>query len=167
MILGVPVKSKPKKPKRCKECNKPLDNKRLTYCNYTCSGKADSRRKRLKKKATISEKDLDVIWSKVIRGRAGQCEYCGSKEYLNAHHIYSRTNRTLRWELDNGICLCSKHHTMSSEFSAHKAPTEFTEWLIGYKGQEFIDNLKELKRSIVKPDRQVVKDYLTEQLNSI
>lgn len=165
--MGVKTVSKPKPKKKCAECGKIIKRGLNKYCNNLCKDKAARRRKRLKKKEQISEKDLDKLWSKVIRGQQKYCQVCGSREYLNAHHIFSRTNRVLRWELSNGICLCSKHHTMSSEFSAHKTPLEFTMWYIDQYGQEELDNLIELKRSIIKPDRAEIKEYLESELKKL
>jgi hypothetical protein len=85
---------------------------------------------------------LDIAWSKLVKLRAGnKCEYCGKTSYLNSHHIYSRSKRSVRWDVKNGICLCVGHHTFSSTFSAHKTPLEFVKWLENYKGTDYIDNL--------------------------
>lgn len=59
---------------------------------------------------------LDQLWAKKIKERAGhKCEYCleeGEHVWLNACHIFGRRNRTLRWDMENGICLCVAHHRM-------------------------------------------------------
>ena len=85
---------------------------------------------------------LDIAWSKLVKYQAGsKCEYCGKETHLNSHHIYSRSKKSTRWDVLNGICLCVSHHVFSSTFSAHKTPLEFVRWLEEYKG---IDNLEEL-----------------------
>lgn len=163
--MGVKVKRKEKPKKKCAECGKIINRGLTKYCNNLCKDKAARRRKRLKKKEQISEKDLDILWAKVIKLRDGKCQVPGcKKDNLNAHHIYSRSARSVRWELDNGISLCAGHHTLKSEFSAHRTPVEFTEFLIEVKGQEFMDNLKQLKNSIDKPDRAEIKEYLEGEL---
>lgn len=48
------------------------------------------------------------------------------------------------------MCLCSGHHTLSSTFSAHKTPIEFTEWLKEYLGEEKYDELRAEARIIKK-----------------
>ena len=76
---------------------------------------------------------LDKLWSAKIR-EPGVCAYCGKGKpevRLNAHHIYDRKIRALRWELDNGICLCVSHHKFGQEFSAHATPLPFIDWLLG------------------------------------
>ena len=71
-----------------------------------------NRKKR--RKPTNWDAKLDKLWSLLVKHRAGwRCEYCGSREkVLNSHHIYSRSNRSTRWDLENGVCLCGKHHTI-------------------------------------------------------
>ena len=108
------------------------------------------------KKANI--KKLDKAWSEAIR-KSGRCEVCGKTTRLNAHHFYSRSIRIVRWDMDNGFCLCVGCHVFSSKFSAHKTPAEFVEWAIEKRGQEWYDNLKERKNSLVK-----LKDFDVEQI---
>lgn len=71
----------------------------------------------------ILDKKLDKLWSSKILGN-GRCERCGSKNNLSAHHIIGRTSRKLRWELENGVCLCFSCHRL-----AHDNPEEFKKWL--------------------------------------
>ena len=117
------------------------------------------------------EKALDNAWSKLVKLRAGNCcEYCGKTSQLNSHHIYSRSNRSVRWDVLNGVCLCVAHHTFSSKFSAHKAPVEFTEWLYKYKGTEFMDRLR-LKANQVsklhKFEKELLLNELKKEINSL
>ncbi len=49
-------------------------------------------------------------WSKWIK-RNGKCEICQSTEHLHAHHLLFRSSYPqLVFNLNNGICLCEKHH---------------------------------------------------------
>ena len=93
---------------------------------------------------------LDIAWSKLVKVRAGfKCEipYCKHKPTLNSHHIYSRSNRSVRWDLGNGVCVCVLHHIFGL-FSAHKAPIEFAEWLKEKRGVEWYEKLRLRARSI-------------------
>lgn len=73
-------------------------------------------------------KKCDKKWGMYIHRRDDEkCVVCG-KTPAQAHHIISRKNYRLRWEPDNGVLLCCKHHTMDSKFSAHGTPTLFGEW---------------------------------------
>lgn len=86
---------------------------------------------------------LDEAWSYLVKLRAlNKCEYCGKQSNLNSHHIFSRSKKSTRWDVLNGICLCVAHHTFSSSFSAHKTPLEFIDWLTKYKGQDYINSKK-------------------------
>lgn len=93
---------------------------------------------------------LDNLWSEIVKLMAGgQCEYCGKESSLNSHHIFSRSRLNLRWETDNGVCLCAGHHVLSNS-SAHKAPIEFVEWLREKRGDAWYDGLRIKSREIVK-----------------
>ena len=92
---------------------------------------------------------LDDAWSKRIR-QYGRCEVCGKTNRLNAHHFYSRSIRVLRWDIDNGFCLCVGCHVFSPNFSAHKTPAEFFEWAVEKRGREWYDDLKTKKNTIKK-----------------
>ena len=117
------------------------------------------------------EKKLDDAWSELIKLRAnGECEYCRKKTTLNSHHIFSRSNRSVRWLPKNGVCLCVAHHTFSSKFSAHKTPVEFTIWLTENKGQEFIDSLRLKANSISKLhkfEKEILLKDLQEQIKQL
>ncbi|GAG32481.1 unnamed protein product, partial [marine sediment metagenome] len=69
--------------------------------------------------------------------------------YLNTHHIFSRSNLSVRWDLNNGVCLCSGHHTLNNN-SAHKAPTEFVEWMKEIWDIEWYNNLRVKANTIKK-----------------
>ena len=110
---------------------------------------------------------LDTAWSKLVKLRAGmkcEIENCKHKPTLNSHHIFIRKNRSTRWDVENGLCLCIGHHTMSSKFSAHGNPIAFTYWLEEYKGSDFIDSLSFKAHSTMKWSKNE-KDILLTELN--
>lgn len=120
------------------------------------------------KKAKGIDGKLDEAWSKLIKLIAGNvCEYdgCNKTDYLNSHHIFSRSNKSVRWALNNGICLCAGHHVLNGN-SAHKAPLDFTDWLIEYKGQDFIDELR-LEAHSIKKWTKFEKELLLVSLNEL
>ena len=155
------------KPKKCPVCKKKFNpsNTLQKYCSYSCSYEAQKQRakKKARKERSVSGiNKLDDLWSKLVKERDGACVYCGKTTYLNAHHIYSRSNRSTRWYLPNGITLCPAHHTFSSTFSAHKTPAEFVDWLREIKGDNFLEDLKNEKKKIDKHDNQYWLDQLQE-----
>ena len=118
-----------------------------------------------KKQKDITPK-LDVLWSEVVKIRAGyKCEYCGETKSLNSHHIFSKSNRSVRWSLDNGICLCVLHHSLGN-FSAHKAGMEFSDWVRGYRGEKWYTELRDRSREIVKHSRES-KKAIAEELKAM
>ena len=113
---------------------------------------------------------LDKAWSELVKLLAGmkcEIENCKHKPTLNSHHIFSRKNRSTRWDVSNGICLCVGHHTMSSKFSAHGNPIAFTYWLEEYKGSDFIDDLSAKAHTIMKFSKTEKEDLLKELQNQI
>ena len=117
---------------------------------------------------------LDDAWALLVKLKAGnQCEYCGKEGYVNdkgrkvgmqSHHIYSRSKRSTRWATINGCCLCPSHHVLSSGFSAHKTPTEFTMWILDKRGEEWFDELT-LKANTIEKLMPFEKEELLKLLN--
>ena len=88
-----------------------------------------------KEKKKNIDKELLSLWSEAVKIRANyKCEYCGNLKSLNSHHIFSRRHRAIRWDIDNGICLCAKHHTLGN-FSAHQSP-HFIDWIKAWIGKD-------------------------------
>lgn len=115
--------------------------------------------------------ELDKKWSKLVKLKAGlKCEYCGCINNLQSHHIFSRKNKSTRWDVSNGICLCFEHHIASSVFSAHKTPLKFAKWFKTYKGDDFFLNLK-LKsnkiKKLYKNDKKVILTNLKNEIKKV
>lgn len=97
-------------------------------------------------------KHCDNAWAAYIKARAGHCcEICGRSDgQMNAHHIEGRTPRILRWELNNGICLCTGCHTFG-EVSAHSVSfsgqEKFHFLLVSRVGMGVLNALKDMKNS--------------------
>jgi hypothetical protein len=107
------------------------------------------------------EKKLDNKWAEAIKVRAGfRCEYCGKRENLNSHHIFTRSRKATRWELNNGCCLCVGCHIFSSKFSAHKTPIEFTHWLEKTKGVKWLEELQQMSNEVYRPSVEELEEHL-------
>jgi hypothetical protein len=119
------------------------ENRKKNLKARECKGNGEIMPKNaLKSKKGNIDKQLDNAWSLLVKLKAGnKCEYCGNRQSLNSHHLNSRAKMSVRWDVNNGICLCVNHH-IGSEFSAHKTSIQFTVWLIKYKGQKFMDDLQ-------------------------
>lgn len=55
---------------------------------------------------------LHRAWALLVKNKSmNKCDKCGSKEYLEAHHIESyKDNEELRFSIDNGMTMCNKCH---------------------------------------------------------
>lgn len=147
------IKKTPLTSKVCETCKKNRDIKFFSSKNARICGdcKRKSWREKLQNSPGKVNKKRDSNWSYMVKELAGnKCEYCGKTEYLNSHHIFSRSNHAVRWYLPNGICLCSGHHTLKSDFSAHKTPADFVEWIKEYRGMEWYEDLRMRARTVAK-----------------
>jgi len=116
---------------------------------------------RKKRKKNSLNKLLDTLWSKAVKLLAKEkCEYCGSTEHLNSHHIIGRRNFGVRWNVNNGVCLCALHHQFSSKFSAHQTPTLFSDWIQEKRGKEWYSQLI-MMSTLIKPDKEILKEELS------
>ena len=99
-------------------------------------------------------KELDGLWKKQALKRAGKkCEKCGSDKYVQVHHIIPRTNYRLRWDLENAVCLCRKHHL----YWAHKDAREFSMWIDGLRDTNYLDTTRHFQG---KQDYFLLKKHL-------
>lgn len=110
------------------------------------------RRKKLRRPRSERKKlrdRLDDLWRKIIVLRDGKkCKKCGKRKApgkgnsIQPHHIYGRSNFRVRWDLSNGIALCGGCHTLTN-YSAHKAPIDFINWLKEERGEDWYIKLSE------------------------
>jgi len=138
---------------------------KLVKCRASLKDWLPKKKKKKSNRKTL-RKQLDKIWAEVVKQRAGnKCERSGKTTYLNSHHIFSRSNLSVRWNLDNGICLNAGWHTLQKE-SVHKSPIEFIEWLKKERGDKWYNELR-LKANQVKKwtDREL--ELLLETLKEI
>lgn len=87
-------------------------------------------------------KQCDVLWSKCVRARHRTCRICGSDYRLQAHHIRSRSHSSTRYDLENGMALCSRCHIIQ-KFN----PEKFQDSVIEVIGQAEYERLK--KKSLI------------------
>lgn len=89
-------------------------------------------------------KICDELWSKIIRLKFdNKCSICASLNeaqeptLLNAHHLISRRSFKYRWNTENGILLCPKHHEFDLNLSAHTSPWSFEQWMQKNRRQQY------------------------------
>ena len=97
----------------------------------------------------------DTWCSKVVRQKANYtCEFSGKSDgRMECCHIYGRRAKSVRWSLDNLVCLSHYQHRYFTE-----NPTEFTQWLETYLGKGHMDMLLEKKNVLMPTTKQLRKD---------
>ena len=120
---------------------------------------------KVKRKGKSPTRKLDdyllSLWRVIVKLRAGyKCEYCGSTKNLNSHHVFSSTNYALRYDVDNGVCLCVNHHVYGKE-ATHNSPVVFA-FTLEKRGQQWYDDLLATSREHTgkKVDKEAVKEIL-------
>lgn len=114
------------------------------------------------KKSTLINK-LDKIVGQRARAK-GKCEaqgfrvLCSPVDTLQWCHVKSRSYKTLRWDPQNYLCMCAKHH-----FFFHQQPDTFGEFLDTTFGPE---RRKYLDKKLREPEKITVK-WLQEKLNEL
>jgi predicted restriction endonuclease len=91
------------------------------------------------------KRELDKLWSKMVRERDGKCVLCGAKDkQLYAHHFIVNRARSIKYRYDirNGVALCYACH----RFKVHKtAAFEYVGAIADYAIANEILTLEELK----------------------
>ena len=106
------------------------------------------------------DKQLDNLRSKIIAKRANYvCEYCGSDYDCSPHHIFSRRHKSTRWNLQDMIYLCAKHHTGGS-YSAHQSKEFTTIWIKDYIGETLYYELERKSNQIRKWTKQEKRELV-------
>ena len=83
----------------------------------------------------------DQHFSKFIRLRDGECQACGSTEFLQCAHIHSRSYKSIRVDPDNAVALCRSCHVKFT----HR-PLEWSIWV----EEKFPGRWDELKTKALK-----------------
>lgn len=124
------------------------------------------------------EKELLELWQEIIKCRVGyKCEFSNCYKTqppykLDAHHIYSKGRfKHLKFDLDNGICLCVKHHQAGwGKESAH-GDINFKDKILGkiqgYKAIRTEQQLLLLERKAITPQKLDLNNELLYLKNEI
>ena len=109
----------------------------------------------LRMKTMLKREACDKWFSDVVRQKANYtCEHCKKVDSrMECAHIYGRRLKSVRWSLDNAVCLC---HWCHRDFTEN--PLKFTDWLNQYFGEGHMDILREKKNAILKATPDVKKD---------
>lgn len=95
------------------------------------------------KMARSAKRKALAEWGRTVRA-AGRCAVCGSKKFLNAHHILSKERYGhLMFCIENGVVLCSNCHKYGVR-SFHGNGVWATLWLQKYRPAQFAWAVKQL-----------------------
>jgi hypothetical protein len=144
------------------------------YQKYLKSQIVKEFKKQDRKKENL-EKICHELWREIVYARAKyKCEYYGcQREASNPHHIYTKGHsKHLRFDIENGLALCFRHHTGSNE-AAHN-DIFFKDKIVGkYPGyqpirtEEWLDKLDRKAAMPCKLDLQMEKLYLESELKKL
>jgi 5-methylcytosine-specific restriction endonuclease McrA len=101
------------------------------------------KRTKYKKMANKSGRNFcDELWAVSVKTRDGyKCAVCGDTNMPNAHHLITRKVFKYRWNVDNGITLCPKHHEFDVSFSAHTAPWALEYWMKDNRPKQYANHV--------------------------
>ena len=117
----------------------------------------------MKQTKTSLDKLCEKYWKAIIHAKL-YCEVCGKPPPFkeneemgnhNAHHIITKKNHNLRWDIRNGANLCPSCHKFGNP-SAHGNPIWFAEWLKSHRADDY-EYLKDSKWTKTKVWR--IEDY--------
>ena len=91
------------------------------------------------------EKQVDRLWAKIVVERDNACRNCNSEFVLQAHHIRGRQHTATTYDVNNGLTLCRKCHSLQKF-----RPEQFHDMIIDIIGQPEYDRLKAKSAAIVK-----------------
>lgn len=159
--------------KICKNCWKEFKLFSTTdkFCKKWCMLEFEKEKRKEKKEAkklsvSVLTKLADKLWSDIVKIEWwNKCAYCWKTEYLNSHHLFTRSRRATRWDIMNWICLCSGCHTLSSEFSAHQTSLEFFLWLEEKFWREWIEIRKNKSLQIYKTSSEDLQNIIKDLQN--
>ena len=126
--------------------------------------------KKIKTEKEDLDKDCLDLWSEIVKLKAGyKCQFpnCRKTTYLNSHHIFTRGIKATRYDPDNGLCLCSGHHTLNND-SAHKS-IYFKDTMIkaGVLTEEFLTKLHLRTQGKLGTDLKIIKYWLIKERDKL
>jgi hypothetical protein len=79
----------------------------------------------------------DQLWSIAIRDDwNNKCAVCGNRK-CEAHHLIPRQHEATRYDMSNGIALCSHCHQFDPNISPHQNAAGWLEWLKRHHPQRY------------------------------
>jgi len=90
-------------------------------------------------------------WREKVLALGDKCVVCNKgPKFNNVHHLIPHEFHEFEYDVENGIVLCPKHHTLG-KYSAHKNTMWFSRWLRIHKNkiyQQVIQRIRELEDEV-------------------
>lgn len=119
-----------------------------------------AKKRRKKGVKTRRMEECDALFGKLVRA-PGRCVECGSNEFIQAAHGFSRSYRAVRWDDRNCFPLCRSHHV----YWTHR-PLEWDQWLRAVWGDEQYDAIRWQALSHQAPDMDELVVELRERVKA-
>lgn len=107
-------------------------------------------------------KELHHLVSIFVRKRDKQCVICGTKEGLEAGHLFRRGLKNVTYDLKNVNCQCRTCNTMHEQ-----SPDAYRNWYVKKFGQEDYENLERLSKVIKQWKGWELKEKIAEMKEKI
>jgi Na+-translocating ferredoxin:NAD+ oxidoreductase RNF subunit RnfB len=104
----------------------------------------------------LEKRNNNKLWKEVRQqciSRDEGCIICKSQERMSAHHLIPREIKELKYDLDNLVTLCPKHHKFSLEISAHRNPVMFFVWMFNNRKLQLMTVLTKYREGL-KNDKE-------------
>lgn len=111
---------------------------------------------------TKLQKKADELCSLVVRARDPICRLCKAAPSRDAHHIFSRSHKNTRYDLDNLIGLCYTCH----QPKGHDDPCNMRDRIVTEIGQELYDDLRARSQVVIAYTPAFLRDQI-DRLKSI
>lgn len=129
------------------------------------------RRTGVSKKKPTSTAKADKLFSLFVRQRDGKCVYPNCVETdikrLQCSHFWARANSATRYDPDNCVALCYKHHygdrSHGWEYAKH---AEYRDYMLSWLGEARFNALMLRGRTVVKR-QEAIKLWLSTQSPSL
>ena len=78
----------------------------------------------------------DKLWGEVMHSMYDQCLICGDRSRLQAHHLITRSQKSKRHKIENGVLLCSDCH-LHATYAPHQDAGVFLDMLEAHRPDQY------------------------------
>ena len=133
------------------------------FCAISCGklGEYNPMRRGVRVRGKVARATADKWFSDITRS-AGRCLKCGTTQYLQCAHVFSRRYYAIRWDEKNAVCLCRSCHV----YFTHR-PIEWEMYITSEIGPDTYSALREKAMTYRKPDMGEMLDDLAARIQRV